>query len=35
MNKEWSELNKIMQTQIRKKIPMKRVLILYLIYDIG
>ena len=32
MNKEWSELNKTMQAQIKKKDTYKRVLILYLLY---
>lgn len=35
MNKEWSELNKTMQTQIKKRTPMKRELVLCLNCEIG
>ena len=35
MNKEWSELNKTMQAQIKRKILIRWVLILYLVCEIS
>lgn len=35
MNKEWSELNKTMQAQIKRKILIRGVLILYLLYEVS
>ena len=35
MNKEWSELNKTMQAQIKRKILIRWVLILYLVYEVS